>query len=221
MNKDEFQNFMTLLYAKNLTCKLAGDHALFVDNANVYMIIDRKPDYLDEKNIELMKEREIFGHFFKEPKLDSIDYIHSSIRLTQIEKQKKYGKKHDDFYYMVGRIDNHILFSTISDSGSHIDVDLDVLESLDLPEQRDITTFLGHDIVSDIISVMRFFRRTGIYMDRFNLSFGEDVPVILEDERFKIYIAPRMVDASDTLRMIEVIKENIYNNGIGTFETDE
>lgn len=106
----------------------------------------------------------------------------------------------------------------LTDDDIESDTNIEILEKL---TGSDEVTSFDAGIINDIISFIGFFKYSGTSSGFITLRFKEGMPLIIDKDRFRIYIAP--MDRSDDLAILKKIKDSISNGlkNISQFESDE
>ena len=89
-----------------------------------------------------------------------------------------------------------------------------------LVDSDKITSF-DTGIMNNIISFIEFFKYSGTSSGFITFRFSEGMPLIIDKDRFRIYVAP--IDHSDDLVILKRIKNSINGalKNISRFESEE
>lgn len=211
-NHTEISDILNLLKKHKLEYTIDKDnHVLFFDIARIYMIKDKNPDYTER--MALLEKNDIIEGHFREPQIVKNGYSDFDIYLNNI---KSIGKQ---IYFLVGCINNTNVVSGLkTDPLDNDEYVAKVLEEGIGKENK--YTILDGEIMVNVISAMSFFIKNRY--ERINVMYSEDMPLIMETERLKIYVAPKMMDIGDKLRMENAIKKSIENShSSSVYETEE
>ena len=220
MNREEFNKFLKLIQGLGLEGYHSNGIVRFINKSHVYMIVDSHPDYLDGENIKVMVDRELLiDQSLREPELDVSKFSNLLITFDHLSRYKKRGK--DWVRFIIGSVDNQVVIGNV-DLDDKKDSESTMAEVVGTTELTNEIAIFDANIMAEILSFLDFFRYSGISSGFITLTFHEDKPLIIEKGRFKIYVAPMMMDLSDKRMIVKKIRNAIsYTPNISQFESEE
>jgi hypothetical protein len=219
MDREEFKKFLKMIQAMGITdYKINDHHVRLINQSYVYMIVDKEPDYADDESLRVIKGLMRDSHLLKEPNFKESEFNELLLTFNHISKYKRRVERQVRF--VIGNVDNSVVIGHVdlTDDDIESDTNIEILEKL---TGSDEVTSFDAGIINDIISFIGFFKYSGTSSGFITLRFKEGMPLIIDKDRFRIYIAP--MDRSDDLAILKKIKDSISNGlkNISQFESDE
>lgn len=212
MERDEFAKFTdTLKRAGFLSYSREG---MFMDNAHTYMLIDRNCDYMDEQNnISRLEKAGIDEDTrIKIPPLPLEKYKEFRVNFGDLRKYMRSGD-----FFITGSLSDYNFIAAYEDDNDHPEANVYVISGICESE------WIAHydaTITKDIAYFLSAYVRP---VDMIRISSLEEHPLIIDTDRFRFIVAPRMFnDYSDRKKMSEVIRSVLSSvNQISMFESEE
>ena len=108
MDKVEFKEFLKMLREIGITdYKIKDHHISFMNQSYVYMIVDKEPDYVDDENIQLIKDLMKDSQLPREPDLKEKKFHELLLTFNHISKYRKHVKQQVRF--VIGNVANSIV----------------------------------------------------------------------------------------------------------------
>lgn len=218
MNKKEFQSLTKIIDKQKLQFCIKDNMVMFIDPSRVYMIVDKKPDYLTDEYLKKMKEMDMMILTpFKEPMIDIATFHNISLGMNQMEKYK--GKRNGIKFFFVYLKDKQIYIGNVDDKEAMVES----AGSLNADEKdENLLALFQYDFLADVMGFITLFSNMGVYMGSIKIYFKEGMPLMMENNRFKMYIAPRDFDYTEIAHFTNKIERNMpEKTNINLFETDE
>jgi hypothetical protein len=219
MDKVEFKEFLKMLREIGITdYKIKDHHISFMNQSYVYMIVDKEPDYVDDENIQLIKDLMRDSQLPREPDLKEKKFHELLLTFNHISKYRKHVKQQVRF--VIGNVANSIVIGHVDLRDNDIESETNIEILGKLVDSDKITSF-DTGIMNNIISFIEFFKYSGTSSGFIRFRFREGMPLIIDKDRFRIYVAP--IDHSDDLVILKRIKNSINGalKNISRFESEE
>ena len=222
MDREEFKKFLKLIQGFGLEGYYNDGNIRFINQSRVYMIVDKQPDYLDDENTKVMVDKGIIINpnlpVLREPNLKESEFSELLITFDHLSKYKKRMEQIDRF--VIGNVDNNLVIGHVdlADDGIESETNIEILGKF---TGSDSITSFDAGIINEIISFIGFFKYSGTSSGFLTLRFKEGMPIIIDKERFRIYVAP--MDRTEDLIILKKIKNSMSNcpTNISQFESDE
>ena len=191
MDREEFKKFLKLIQGFGLEGYYNDGNIRFINQSHVYMIVDKQPDYLDDENTKVMVDKGIIINpnlpVLREPNLKESEFSELLITFDHLSKYKKRMEQIDRF--VIGNVDNNLVIGHVdlADDGIESETNIEILGKF---TGSDSITSFDAGIINEIISFTGFFKYYGISSGFLTLRFKEGMPIIIDKERFRIYVAP-------------------------------
>ena len=220
MNREEFKKFLKLIQGLALKGYRSNNSIKFFNQSHVYMIVDKQPDYLDDENIRTMVDKGIMADSsaLKEPDLKEGEFSELLLTFDHLSRYKKRMERQVRF--VIGNVDNSVVIGHVDLTDDDIESDTNIEISGKFSGSDEVTSF-DAGIINDIISFIGFFKYSGTSSGFITFRFKESMPLIIDKDRFRIYVAP--MDQSDDMDILKKIKDSISNcpTNISQLESDE
>ena len=221
MEREEFKKFVKMIRDVGLLCYGGNDYFKFIHHDHVYMVVDTQPDYLDDESLKIMEDEGLMGSggSLKEPDINKSGFTKLLLTLDHLSKYKK--RMEGEVNFVIGKVDNRIVIGHVDSSDDIFsDTKVEALENIDGP---DGVTIFDSDMINNVISFLGFFKYEGISSGFITLHFKEDMPLIIDKDRFRIYVAPIVLEYSDSVNIIKKIKDYVAHgvNNVSQFEEEE
>lgn len=218
MDSEGFQSLIKVMERTKLGFFQKDGTAGFIDPARIYMIIDKEPDYITPEYMKKMETMDLISpRPFGEVRLDIPTFHHIRLGTMQIGK---YNRKHWMDLFFIYQKKQHVYIGNLNEHN-----DETIVETAGSDDKADSDNFIVlflQEFIANAITFVNTFEKMGAYLGSTHIYFKEDMPILIENDRFKVYLAPRQVEEPEKKRFMYQIENKIKTaNNLNLFETDE